>query len=126
MLGFAIDPNYPTSPYMWILMSVRRLENPDDNTVLPNSCDAGDGASMTPTATCDESARLYRLKLNGGMAAIDQLLMTGWCSNGLSHHIGNLDWARDGGLYMSGGDGASYTNDVSDFRLPIDRFRLRV
>lgn len=93
-------------------MSVRRNQDPNDNTVLPDICAAGDGASMTATATCDESARFYRIKMNGDVGTLDATLMTGWCSNGLSHHVGDLNWARDGGLFLSGGDGASYTNPV--------------
>jgi hypothetical protein len=112
MLGFAVDPAYPTNPYAWVLMSVRRLEDANDNTVLPNTCDAGDGGSMTPAAQCDEAARLMRIRLNGNAGTLEQVLMTGWCANGLSHHVGDLVWARDGGLFVSGGDGASYTNDV--------------
>lgn len=113
LLGMAVAPNYPTDPYIYVLMSVNRGTSPTDpRPVLPDPsvCPAGDGLAID--GSCDSTAHLVRLKGDDTHAVVDGVLYVGWCSNGLSHHIGNLAWARDGGLFVSGGDGSSYTVDV--------------
>lgn len=110
LLGMAVDPDYPNTPYIWVLTSVTRLEDLNDPTVVQNACPAGDGGSVS--GTCDAAARLIRIVVRDGVGATDQVLMSGWCSNGESHHVGDLRWAPDGGLYVSGGDGSSYTVEV--------------
>eukprot|EP00474_Spongospora_subterranea_P011086 CRZ11544.1 hypothetical protein [Spongospora subterranea] len=107
LLGMAVDQNYPDNPYIWVLVSVNRLENLNDNSIRPNNCGVGDGGGID--GSCDAAARLIRIKVNNNVGVTDQILMSGWCSNGMSHHIGNLAWAKDGGMFLSGGDGSSYT-----------------
>lgn len=55
-----------------------------------------------------------RIKVNPatGMGVTDAILASDWCSAGWSHHVGDLVWAPDGGLYFSMGIAASYTVPV--------------
>jgi glucose/arabinose dehydrogenase/PKD repeat protein len=57
------------------------------------------------------SARVSRLQISGNvMTGSEQVLVNGWCQQFPSHSIGTLLFGRDGYLYVSGGDGASFNN----------------
>ena len=68
--------------------------------------------SDTPGATtdgCVASARLSRLQITGDVATGgEQVLVDDWCQQFPSHSMGTLLFGRDGYLYASGGDGASF------------------
>ena len=42
------------------------------------------------------------------MTGAEQVLVNDWCQQYPSHSIGSLALRRDGALYVSGGDGASF------------------
>ena len=44
------------------------------------------------------------------MTGTEQVLINDWCQQFPSHSIGTLQFGRDGYLYVSGGDGASFNN----------------
>ncbi len=56
---------------------------------------------------CVVSGKLARLTLSGS-ATTKQDLIHDWCQQYPSHSIGDLVFGRDGALYVSGGDGASF------------------
>ena len=62
-----------------------------------------------PTDGCVVSGRLSRLTASGSTATgPEQVLVNDWCQQFPSHSIGTLLFGRDGKLYVSAGDGASF------------------
>ena len=108
MLGFALDPAFPTGrPYVYVLYTYdapigggrrRRLGR--------RGCPTPPGA----TATAASSARGSRGSRRRGnfMTGSEQVLIKDWCQQYPSHSIGSLAFGADGALYVSGGDGASF------------------
>ncbi|MBN9393025.1 MAG: PQQ-dependent sugar dehydrogenase [Chloroflexi bacterium] len=114
LLGMALDPNFPTNPYIYVLYTLDALpgENGAPGTTIPywnDSCPTPPGAN---TDGCAATARLSRLTAQGNTMVPDseKVLISGWCVQFPSHTIGELAFASDGSLYVSGGDGASYIN----------------
>ena len=113
LLGLAIDPNFTTNNYIYVLYS---YDAPIGGTP-PRWGVAGqtsDGCPTPPGATTDGcviSGRLSRLTAVGSdWTASEQVLINDWCQQFPSHSIGALDFGADGYLYVSGGDGASFDN----------------
>ena len=106
MLGFALDPNFPINPYMYVLYTY-------DAPIGGTPPTWGDGCPSPPGATtdgCVVSGRLSRLPVTGDTAGAEQVLIEDWCQQFPSHSIGSLQFGADGKLYVSGGDGASFNN----------------
>ena len=58
---------------------------------------------------CLVSGRLSRLRASGNvMTGSEQVLVEDWCQQYPSHSVGTVEFGRDGALYASGGDGASF------------------
>jgi glucose/arabinose dehydrogenase len=109
MLGFALDPDFTTgSPYAYVLYTY-------DAPIGGSPPTWGDNCPSPPGATgdgCVVSARLSRLTASGNfMTGSEQVLINDWCQQYPSHSIGSLAFGADGALYVSGGDGASFTFD---------------
>ena len=112
LLGLALDPNFATQPYVYVLYTHDAAIGgtaPRWGTVDGTSdpCPTPPG----PTADgCVVSGRLSRLHADGGvMTGPEQVLIEDWCQQYPSHSIGSLAFGADGALYVSGGDGASFT-----------------
>jgi glucose/arabinose dehydrogenase len=107
LLGLALDPNFPTTPYVYALYTYDA--GPGQNPPVWNdACPKPPGPT---TDGCVVTARLSRLTASGDtMTGEEQVLLTGWCQQFPSHSIGDLEFGPDGALYVSGGDGASFTN----------------
>src|SRR5215475_937065 len=107
LLGLALDPAFPTNPYVYVLYTY-------DAAIGGTAPRWGDGCPTPPGATTDGclvSARLSRLTASGSMmVGPEQVLIEDWCQQFPSHSIGTLLFGRDGMLYVSGGDGASFNN----------------
>jgi glucose/arabinose dehydrogenase/PKD repeat protein len=107
LLGLALPPNFPASPYVYVLYA---YDAPIGGTapVWNDACPTPPGAT---TDGCLVSARVSRLQISGNvMTGTEQVLINNWCQQFPSHSIGTLLFGRDGYLYVSGGDGASFNN----------------
>ncbi|HEU5473363.1 MAG TPA: PQQ-dependent sugar dehydrogenase [Actinophytocola sp.] len=105
LLGLAVDPQFPTRPYVYVLYSY---------DALPGGTHPrwGDQCPTPPGATdqgCVITGRLSKLTLGAnGVATAEQVLITDWCQQYPSHSIGTVTFGPDGALYVGGGDGASF------------------
>ena len=113
LLGMALDPQFPTRPYLYVLYTRDALpggNSPHWGTVgVPSdSCPDGEGGTGDG---CVVTGRLARLTLNpaDGVMISSTNLITDWCQQYPSHSIGDLAFGADGKLYVSGGEGASFT-----------------
>ena len=108
LLGLALDPDFPTSPYVYALYT---YDAPPGRTapVWNDACPTPPGPT---TDGCVVTGRLIRLTASGNTAVpgSEQLLLSGWCQQFPSHSIGDLRFGADGALYVSSGDGASFNN----------------
>ena len=113
MLGLALDPNFPTNPYVYVLYT---HDAPVGGTA-PKWGQPGatsDGCPTPPGATADGcvvSGRLSRLRADpttNKMVGTEKVLIEDWCQQYPSHSVGSLAFGSDGALYVSGGDGASW------------------
>ena len=106
LLGLALDPDFPGRPYVYVLYTY----NAPIGGTAPSW--PSEGCPTPPGATgdgCVVSGRLSRLVANGNVATgPEQVLIEDWCQQYPSHSIGSLVFGRDGALYVSGGDGASF------------------
>ncbi len=112
LLGMALDPNFPANPYVYVLYAY----DAQPGGTAPRWGTPGVYADPCPTppgATADGcvvTGRLSRLQANGSvMTGPEQMLITDWCQQYPSHSTGSLAFGADGALYVSGGDGASFT-----------------
>jgi glucose/arabinose dehydrogenase len=104
-LGMALDPNFPTTPDVYVLYARDGLV--DGPTSLWNdSCPNPPGAT---TDGCVISGQLSRFTASGDTAGPEQPLITDWCQQYPSHGVGTLQFGPDGMLYAGAGDGASFT-----------------
>jgi glucose/arabinose dehydrogenase len=106
LLGLALDPGFPTVPYVYLLYTYDG--GPGQTAPVWN-----DACSTPPGPTtdgCVVTGKLVRLQLSGN-SVVDRTTLIGgeWCQQFPSHSIGNLGFGPDGKLYVSGGEGASFT-----------------
>jgi glucose/arabinose dehydrogenase/PKD repeat protein len=107
LLGLALDPDFPTRPYVYVLYT---YDAPIGGTAPAwnDSCPTPPGPT---TDGCVVSARVSRLTASGNtMTGAEQVLVEGWCQQFPSHSVGTLLFGRDGALYAGAGDGASFNN----------------
>jgi glucose/arabinose dehydrogenase/PKD repeat protein len=107
LLGMALPPDFETNPALYVLYAY-------DGKIGGPAHLWGDACPTPPGATtdgCVVSARVSRLQLSGNvMTGSEQVLINDWCQQFPSHSVGTLMFGRDGYLYVSGGDGASFNN----------------
>ena len=97
MLGLALDPQFETRPYVYVLYTYNKDPNSSEMPRWPDSC---------PERIEDGCTVMNRLsRLHGG---VEEVLIEDWCQQHPSHAIGSLAFGDDGALYVSGGDGASF------------------
>jgi glucose/arabinose dehydrogenase len=107
VLGMALPPNFPTSPYVYVLYAY----DAQIGGTAPRWNDACPTPPGPTTDGCLVSGRLSRLQISGNvMTGTEQVLINDWCQQFPSHSIGTLLFGRDGYLYVTGGDGASFNN----------------
>jgi glucose/arabinose dehydrogenase len=113
LLGMALDPDFPTNPYVYVLYTYdHELGSSSPAPRWGTSGVYSDPCPTPPGPTgdgCVVSARLSRLQANGNtMTGAEKVLVEGWCQQYPSHSIGTAEFGPDGALYASGGDGASF------------------
>ena len=113
LLGMALAPNFPADPYVYVLYTYDHELGA--TTPAPRWGTPGvysDPCPTPPGATSDGclvSGRLSRLQASGNtMTGQEQVLVEDWCQQYPSHSVGTVEFGRDGALYASGGDGASF------------------
>ena len=122
LLGLAVHPDFPTSPYLYVLYA--------HDTWPPGDPRFGDASQPrwgigppfpstlddcpTPPGPTDDGCvvygRLSRIVVNPTtMVGSEQVMLQGnWCQQYPSHSTGDLEFGADGYLYVSGGEGASF------------------
>ncbi len=107
LLGMALPPNFPADPYVYVLYAY-------DAPIAGTPPTWGDACPTPPGPTTDGclvSGRVSRLQASGNvMTGSEQVLINDWCQQYPSHSVGTLLFGRDGYLYITGGDGASFNN----------------
>jgi glucose/arabinose dehydrogenase/PKD repeat protein len=111
LLGMALAPNFPTDPYVYVLYTYDAAIG----GTAPRWGTSGGDSDPCPTPPgptadgCVVSGRLSRLQAAGNtMTGPEDVLIEDWCQQYPSHSIGTVEFGRDGALYASGGDGASF------------------
>jgi glucose/arabinose dehydrogenase len=107
LLGLALPPDLSTDPHVYVLYAY--------DAAIGGTAPKWNDACPTPpgptTDGCLVSGRVSRLPISGNvMSGPEQVLISDWCQQFPSHSIGTLLFGRDGYLYVSGGDGASFNN----------------
>jgi glucose/arabinose dehydrogenase len=128
LLGLAIDPEFPTRPYVYALYTFDHVLGEDAPGSFPrwgkkSSNYEGDPCPQPGNVgvdACPVSGRLVRLTDEGGKAAASQkVLIEDWCQQNSTHSIGALQFGPEGALFASGGEGASYLEpDYGQFGWP--------
>jgi glucose/arabinose dehydrogenase len=124
LLGLAVDPNFPASPYVYALFTYDHIlgeEDPPPKWGLPNT--TGDSCPEAPANGADDcvvSSRLVRYTatvsedgggdLHATVSGEKALIPEEWCQQFSSHSVGDLRFGPEGALYASGGDGASFAS----------------
>lgn len=102
LLSIALHPNFPTTPYIYVLYT---LDAPIGGTAPTYN----DACSDPTGAGCVAGGRLSRLKVVGNsMQYPEEVLIEDWCQQFPSHSVGTVAFGGDGALYVSGGEGASF------------------
>jgi glucose/arabinose dehydrogenase len=116
LLGIALHPSFPSTPYLYLLYTY----DGDIGGAAPKYGRPGidtDPCPSPPGATeqgCVVSGRLSRFIIQPDatgqlFAGPEAVMIHDWCQQFPSHSIGSLAFGRDGKLYVSSGDGASFT-----------------
>jgi len=110
LLGLALDPRWPTHPYVYALYTYDAA--PDGSGPVPLYSDA---CNNPPMVGCVVTARLSRFEVSplSTLVGGEQVLIDGgfrWCIQFPSHTIGTIEFGADGALYVGAGDGASFDN----------------
>jgi glucose/arabinose dehydrogenase/PKD repeat protein len=111
MLGLALDPAFPTKPYVYVYY-VYNAAIGGTAPRWPTTDGTSDDCPTPPGPTdngCVVSSHVSRLRASGNvMTGSEQVLVEGWCQQSPSHSGGGIAFGADGMLYVSGGEGAFF------------------
>ena len=118
LLGMALHPNFPSTPYLYLLYTYdANIGGVAPKYGTPNT--DSDPCPNPPGATdqgCIVSGRLSRFTVISDAAGNlrtgtdgERVMIEDWCQQYPSHSVGSLVFGHDGKLYVSAGDGASFT-----------------
>jgi len=112
LLGLAVDPGFGTTGHNFIYVLYTHDHNPEGTPASwGDTCPTPPGPN---TDGCPVTGNLSRIPVDpttGVATGVEQPLITDeWCQQFPSHSIGHLAFGPDGNLYVTGGDGASFTN----------------
>ncbi|HKQ65248.1 MAG TPA: LamG-like jellyroll fold domain-containing protein, partial [Methylomirabilota bacterium] len=94
LLGFALDPGFATNGFVYLFHTLEESGN-------PSSCGAKTSRLIRVTASS--------INPDVALPASQITILSGIPSDGDSHSVGSLRFAPDGKLFVSHGDGASYS-----------------
>jgi glucose/arabinose dehydrogenase/PKD repeat protein len=119
LLGLALAPTFPADPWLYVLYT---YDAPPGQTApyWNDNCNTAPGGANG--GNCVVQGRLSKLQANGNvMTGSEQVLIQDWCQQFPSHSIGDLSFGADGKLYVSAGDGASFSaTDYGQFGSPAN------
>jgi glucose/arabinose dehydrogenase len=112
LLGLAVDPGFGSAGRNFVYVLYTHDFNPEGSPASwGDTCPTPPGPN---TDGCPVTGTLSRIPVDPstGVAtgAEQPLIADAWCQQFPSHSIGHLAFGPDGNLYVTGGDGASFTN----------------
>jgi len=113
MLGMALDPQFGTAGHNFLYVLYAYDAAPGQTPPQWNDACPGTPNGPGPTTDgCVVQGRLSRIPVDpatGVTSGPEQVLIgPDWCQQYPSHSVGHLAFGRDGALYASAGDGASF------------------
>ena len=113
LLGIAVDPRFNDGVHRYVYVLYAKNGNLLPNGGVPrwnnDVCPTPPGGE---TDGCVVMGTLSRIKVNtnGSAGPEEKLIDDEWCQQYTSHSVGALHFGSDGNLYVSGGEGASWSN----------------
>jgi len=107
LLGLAVDPNFPTNPYVYVLYTHDALIG-GTAPLWGDHCPDPPGGSRDGCVVSSHLSRLRADVTTNKMTGTEQVLIEDWCQQYSSHSVGDLAFGTDGALYVSHGEGAAW------------------
>jgi glucose/arabinose dehydrogenase/PKD repeat protein len=113
LLGIAVDPRFEDGVHRYVYVLYAKNGNLLPGGAVPrwknDVCPTPPGGE---TDGCVVMGTLSRIKVNadGSAGAEEKLIDDEWCQQYTSHSVGALHFGSDGYLYVTGGEGASWSN----------------
>jgi glucose/arabinose dehydrogenase len=106
LLGLALDPSFPTRPYVYVAYHHDALPGGS----APRYGSPGTDSDPCPDTgqSCPSDGRISRLTAAGNQMTAEKVLVDDYCFQYDSHSVGHLAFGPGGALYASAGDGSSY------------------